>query len=68
MSAVCRHHIIKPFAGGVGRPRGFQEGIGFSEGGKEYCTHSNSLHLPGTPVGVTCGGDVTKCEIPKAKR
>lgn len=68
MSAVCKHHIIKPFAGRDGKLRGFQERTRFSKNGKVYRTHPNSLHLPGTPVVATCGGDVTKCEIPRPKR
>ncbi len=68
MNAVCRHHIVKPFAGGDGTLPGSRDGIRFAEYAKEYCIHPNSLHLPGTPEGVTCGGDVTKCDIPKAKR
>jgi hypothetical protein len=68
VNAVCRHHIVKPFAGGDGVVRGAREVNPFSDYAKEYCTHPNSPHLPGTPEGVACGGDVKKCEIPKAKR
>ncbi len=65
---VCKHHIIKPFAGAEGPQRAYQEGIRFSAAEKEYCTHANSLHLPGTAGGVTCGGDITKCHIPMLRR
>ncbi len=60
MNAVCKYHIVKPL------PRGFHEGNRFSAYEKEYCTHPNSHYLPGTPEGVTCGGDATQCEIPRA--
>ncbi len=68
MNAVCRHHIVKPFACRDGTLRDSNERINFSDDAMEYCTHPNSRHLPGTPQGVTCGGDVTKCGIPRAKR
>lgn len=68
MRVTCRHYIIKPFLGGDGRLRGLQEETRFSKDGKEYCTHANSLHLPGTPLEVTCGGDAAKCDIPRGKR
>jgi hypothetical protein len=68
MSIICGHHIIKPFAGGDRRPQGFQEEAWASEDGKEYCTHPNSLHLPGSLVEASCGGDIAKCDIPQTKQ
>ncbi len=68
VNAVCRYHIVKPFAGGDRVLRGPRETNPFSDHAKEYCTHPNSLHLPGTAEGATCGGDVKKCEIPDAGR
>jgi hypothetical protein len=65
---VCRHHIVKPFAGSDGTLGGSHEEHRFLKEAAEYCTHPYSLHLPGAPGGVTCRGDVIKCEIPKAKR
>ena len=68
MNKVCRHHIVKPFTGMNGILRGPREGIEFSSEEKAYCTHPNSLHLPGSLVSTDCGGDVTKCEIPQEKK
>jgi hypothetical protein len=68
MNEVCRHYIIKPFAGKDGILRVPHEGHNFSGGEKAYCTHPDSLHLPGTPVGTLCGGNVSKCDIPREKR
>jgi hypothetical protein len=68
MNSVCRHHIVKPFTGRDGMQQGSHEEHRCSKDTKEHCTHPYSLHLPGTPGDVICSGDVTKCEIPKAKR
>ncbi len=67
MNAVCRHHIVKPFTGSDGMKQGSQEENRFWKDTKEYCIHPYSRHLPGTPEGVICSGDVTKYEIPKAR-
>jgi hypothetical protein len=68
MSTICGHHIIKPFVGGDRGLPGFQEETVASEEAKEYCTHPNSLHLPGSLVEATCGGDIARCDIPGPKR
>jgi len=68
MNEVCRHYIVKPFASKDGILRGPNEGIKFLAEKKAYCTHPDSLHLPGTLVGTHCGGDVAKCDIPTEKR
>ena len=48
--------------------RGQHEENRFSSEEKAYCTHANSLHLPGSPVGTGCGGDASKCDIPPEKK
>jgi hypothetical protein len=64
---TCKYHIVKPFA----KKQDYWNSpkyLCFSDEEKEYCTHPYSLHLPGTPEGVCCGGDVSNCDIPKKKR
>ncbi len=67
-NSICRHHIVKPFADGEEMLQSSEKGHSRPADEMEYCTHPYSPHLPGTPGGVTCGGDATKCGIPKAKR
>ena len=64
MNEICRHYIVKPLTGMKGTLQGQDEGIRFSSEKKAYCTHANSLHLPGSLVSTDCGGDVSKCDIP----